>query len=277
MHTKYTFGRSNWRTFEQGYEKEWLLTNGLGGFSCCTVTGDTARIHTGYLVASLKPPVNRVNVLSKIQEKVTCGKRTFDLACQEYSGDRTEGYKYLEQFRMDIVPTYCYQTDEISIEKTIAMEYGKNTVAVCYTVTGATQPVTLTLTPLFAMRPMDRVNSPSDIAAFRSSVFGRTMLVGRGDDSSFNAKFYISEGEYVDRSQFPTSMAAPTFIAEENQRLAIDARTGFRGLDTQYTPFDAVIKVYPGETYGLVGESGSGPHPPQSGEGYFFRPLHMGS
>ena len=113
MHTKYTFGRSNWRTFEQGYEKEWLLTNGLGGFSCGTMTGDTARIHAGYLVASLRPPVDRVNVLSKIQEKIACGRRTFDLSCQEYSGDRTEGHKYLEQFRMDIVPTYCYQTDEI--------------------------------------------------------------------------------------------------------------------------------------------------------------------
>ncbi len=112
MHTKYTFGRSNWRTFDQGYEKEWLLTNGLGGFSCATVTGNTARIHAGYLVASLRPPVDRVNVLSKIQEKITAGDRTFDLACQEFVGDKTQGFRYLEQFSMDIVPTYCYQTDQ---------------------------------------------------------------------------------------------------------------------------------------------------------------------
>ena len=149
MHTKYTFGRSNWRTIDQGYEKEWLLTNGLGGFSCATVTGNTARIHAGYLVASLRPPVDRVNVLSKIQEKITAGDRTFDLACQEFVGDKTQGFRYLEQFSMDIVPTYCYQTDEISIEKTIAMEHGKNTVAVCYTVSGAVEPVTVELTPLF--------------------------------------------------------------------------------------------------------------------------------
>lgn len=61
MHTKYTLGKSNWRTLEQGYEREWLLTNGLGSFSGGTVIGDTARIHTGYLVASLNPPVNRVD------------------------------------------------------------------------------------------------------------------------------------------------------------------------------------------------------------------------
>ena len=60
MHTKYTFGKSSWRTLEQGIEREWLLTNGIGGFSGCTIIGDTARIHTGYLVASLNPPVDRV-------------------------------------------------------------------------------------------------------------------------------------------------------------------------------------------------------------------------
>ena len=248
MHTKYTLGKSNWRTLAQGLEREWLLTNGIGGFSGCTVIGDTARIHTGYLVASLNPPVDRVNVLSKVQETVTCGGRTFDLACQQFLNGEKEGYRWLEQFKVDIVPTYCYQTDELSIEKTVAMEYGKNTVAVCYTVTGATEPSTITVTPLFAMRAIDRVNSTGSIRHFRSSVFGRTMLVSRTDDTRFNAKFYISEGEYADRSLIPTSMAAPTFVAEENQLLAIDTRNGFGGLDTQYTPYDAVFTVRPGET-----------------------------
>ena len=248
MHTKYTLGKSSWRTPEQGLEREWLLTNGIGGFSGCTVTGDTARIHTGYLIASLNPPVDRVNILSKVQEKITAGDREFDLACQQFVGETKDGCKYLEQFNIDVVPTYCYQTDEISIEKTITMEHGRNTVAVCYTVGGATEPVTITLTPLFAMRPIDRVNYPGDMENFSSSVYGRTMLVGRSDDTRFNVKFYISEGKFFDRALIPTSMANPNFIAEENQLLAIDARNGFKGLDTQYTPYDVVIEVEPGET-----------------------------
>lgn len=247
MHTKYTIGKSAWRTLEQGLEREWLLTNGIGGFSGCTVIGDTARIHTGYLVAALNPPVDRVNILSKVQETVTVGSRQFDLACQQYNGESKNGYRYLEQFNIDIVPTYCYQTDEISIEKTVVMEHGKNTVAVCYTVSGATEPTTINVTPLFAMRDISSVNTTSDIEYFSASVYGRTMLVSRSDDTRFNVKFYISEGEFVDRSLIPTSMATPNFIAEENQLLAIDTRNGFGGLDTQYTPYDAVIKVRPGE------------------------------
>lgn len=247
MHTKYTLGKSAWRTLEQGIEREWLLTNGIGGFAGCTVVGDTARIHTGYLVASLNPPVDRVNILSKVQEKVSVGGRKFDLACQQFIHGVKDGRQYLEQFNIDIVPTYCYQTDEISIEKTVTMEHGKNTVAVCYTVSGATETVKFTITPLFAMRNIDRVNQPGDMKHFRASVYGRTMLLGRNDDTRFNVKFYISEGKFFDRSLIPTSMATPNFVAEENQLLAIDTRNGFTGLDTQFTPYDAVITVNPGE------------------------------
>lgn len=247
MNTKYTFGKGCWRTLQEGLEREWLLTNGIGGFSGCTVIGDSARIHTGYLVASFNPPVERINVLSKIQETVTAGERKFDLACQQFISHQKDGYKNLEQFKLDIIPTYSYQTDEISIEKTVAMEHGKNTVVVCYTVSGAVEPVKINITPLFAMRAIDKINSPEDIKKFSSSIDGKTMYVKRRDNESCTAKFYISEGEYFDRSLIPTSMAAPTFIAEENQFLAIDSRNGFSGLDSQYTPYDAKITVNPGE------------------------------
>lgn len=247
MNTKYTFGKGCWRTLQEGLEREWLLTNGIGGFSGCTAIGDSARIHMGYLVASLNPPVERINVLSKIQETVTAGERKFDLACQQFISHQKDGYKNLEQFKLDIIPTYSYQTDEISIEKTVAMEHGKNTVVVCYTVSGAVEPVKINITPLFAMRAIDKVNSPEDIKKFSSSIDGKTMYVKRRDNESCTAKFYISEGEYFDRSLIPTSMAAPTFIAEENQFLAIDSRNGFSGLDSQYTPYDAEITVKSGE------------------------------
>lgn len=248
MHTKYTFGKSCWRTLAEGLEREWMITNGIGGSSACTVINNSARVHTGYLVASLNPPVDRINVLSKVQEAVTAGERSFNLACQQFLCGENDGYKYLEQFRLDIVPTYCYQTDEISIEKTIAMEYGRNTVAICYTVSGATEPVTVRVTPLFAMRAIDRTNAPDDIRRFSSYVDDRVLYVNRNDDERCTAKCYISEGEFFDRSLIPTSMAAPTFIAEENQFLAIDTRNGFNGLDSQYTPYDAVINVGANET-----------------------------
>ena len=67
---KYRFGKGYWRTVEEGSEREWLLGNGIGGFSNCTVVGNLVRTQSSYLVASLNPPVDRVNILSKIKEEL---------------------------------------------------------------------------------------------------------------------------------------------------------------------------------------------------------------
>lgn len=247
MHTKYSFGRSYWRTIDEGLEREWLLTNGIGGFSDCTIIGNTARIHTGYLIAALNPPVDRINILSKTNERITSASREFDLACQQYLTHTRDGHKYLEQLSVDIIPTYSYQADEISLKKTIAMQYGKNIVSICYTVSGATEDITLHITPLFAMRAMDMVNSANQISQFKSSISGNSINVSR-EGAICGARLVVSEGEFFDRSTLPTSMAVPTFIAEENQYLAIDTRCGFGGTDTQYTPYDIRVNVKAGET-----------------------------
>lgn len=64
------FGKSYWKSQEQGIQREWLLTNGIGGFSSGTIIGMNARRYHGLLVASLMPPVERYLVLSNISESV---------------------------------------------------------------------------------------------------------------------------------------------------------------------------------------------------------------
>ena len=60
------FGKSYWKTFEQGIQREWLMTNGIGGFSCSSIIGANSRRYHGLLTASLNPPVERFLVLSSI-------------------------------------------------------------------------------------------------------------------------------------------------------------------------------------------------------------------
>ena len=64
------FGKSYWKSQEQGFQREWLLTNGIGGFSSGTIIGMNARRYHGLLVASLEPPVERYLVLSGISEYI---------------------------------------------------------------------------------------------------------------------------------------------------------------------------------------------------------------
>ena len=93
---------------EEGLNKEWLLTNGIGGFSSSTVIGANTRKYHGLLIAPLTPPGRRHLILSKLDESIEIGSKKHDLytnVCQE---NISEGYKYQEEFRRDYVPIFRY-------------------------------------------------------------------------------------------------------------------------------------------------------------------------
>lgn len=71
----YRFGRSSFRNFEAGNTKEWLLSNGIGGYANSTIHGNSSRAFSAYLIASLHPPVDRVLVLAKTHEELLFSKR----------------------------------------------------------------------------------------------------------------------------------------------------------------------------------------------------------
>lgn len=243
---KYVFGKNHWRTMEEGLEKEWLLSNGLGGFSNGTIIGDTSRIYGGYLIAAMNPPAERYVILSKIQERISFKDRTVDLACQQYVGDVKKGYEYLERFTLDVVPEFNYQVDDITIRKTIAIEYGKNTVTVCYEIKNGIEEMTFHATPLFSVRPFGRVSEKSELV-FNKKICHRTLTMKKNNDENITVKFFASEGEYIDRSQFLSTMATPNYLIDENQFYAIDNRNGFLGLDNHYTPYDINLTLKPYE------------------------------
>lgn len=241
--TKYVLGRSEFRTLEEGLEKEWLLTNGIGGLANKSIVGGGNRMHGCYLTASLNPPADRWLLLANVWEKVTIEQKEYDLAAQTYLGYNKEGQSYLNRFELDILPTYHYQVQDFVMKKTISMEYGKNTTVVCYEVENGINETKLSITPLFDCRNYGVTSEVSELV-FEQKVEGQllTLYPKRQD---MEIAFYASEGEYVDRSTFPTSMAVPTHIIEGNEYYIIDNRTGFSGVDNHYTPYDVVVTLAP--------------------------------
>ena len=67
-----------------GVQKEWVLTNGIGGYAGSSVTGAHARKHHGYLIASLHPPVERFVILSKINECLIRSSGKKDFTVEQY-------------------------------------------------------------------------------------------------------------------------------------------------------------------------------------------------
>src|SRR2546427_10804507 len=113
--------------------REWLETNGLGGFASSTIIGLNTRRYHGLLVAPTKPPVGRLVLLSKLEETLFIDGRPVDLSANRYPGVvHPQGFRYLKQFRLDPFPVFTYEVEGIEIEKSVFMVHGENSTLVHY-------------------------------------------------------------------------------------------------------------------------------------------------
>lgn len=136
----------------QSFQREWLETNGLGGFSSSTIAGVNTRRYHGLLMAATRPPTVRVLLLSKLEETVITGGQRFEISTNLYPGTvHPEGYRYLTGFRMDPFPISTFEAGGVTIEKRVFMVQGENTVVVEYELVSG-EECRLELRPLIAYR-----------------------------------------------------------------------------------------------------------------------------
>ncbi len=131
---RFVFGKNDWKDFERGQENCYLLTNGLGGFSSLTMIGSSARNDQALLMAAVKAPNERWNLLSNLEETLWIQEKPYVLSSQEYV-NRTKnqtGFEYLNCFTYDYLPQWTYQVGGTEIIKTIVMVQGENTVGIHY-------------------------------------------------------------------------------------------------------------------------------------------------
>jgi predicted glycogen debranching enzyme len=150
-----SFDKSVCTDLQAGLSREWLETNGLGGFACGTLAGANTRRYHGLLTAALNPPGGRMLLLSKLEETLVLGNRRIDLSTNEYAGAiHPQGYLLLSNFRLDPFPTWTFEAEGTRLEKSIFMPQGSNTVQVEYKLLqdpAAIEPV-LEVRPLVAFR-----------------------------------------------------------------------------------------------------------------------------
>ena len=116
------FGKGYWKTFEAGLEREWVTTNGIGGYAGSSIIGANTRNHQGLLVASLRAPVSRYAILTKINEKIDIGEKEYSLYTNQHPGGwNEEGQKYLQRFIYEENPKFVYQAEEVFLTKEIVV------------------------------------------------------------------------------------------------------------------------------------------------------------
>src|SRR6202022_730037 len=143
------------RTLESAVRREWLVTNGLGGYASGTVSGINTRRYHGLLVASMNPPVQRMVLLASLEEwLIGADGPPQALSAQEYWDGTVypDGFRRLDGVDIDgMLPTFRWTVDGRIIEKRIWMERGVSRTVLTYRLV-AGPPISLQLRPLFPPR-----------------------------------------------------------------------------------------------------------------------------
>jgi len=137
------FGPEICRNLKATTQREWLETNGLGGFASSSLIGLNTRRYHGLLTAALTSPVGRYVLLSKLEETLIVHGERFELSANQYAGAlHPQGYHYLTRFRLDPFPVFTYTVADVEVEKSICMIHGENSTVVHYALRPPPWPAT---------------------------------------------------------------------------------------------------------------------------------------
>jgi predicted glycogen debranching enzyme len=128
--------------------REWLVTNGIGGFATGTVSGALTRRYHGLLVAALDPPQRRTLLLAKLAERLGGDGDWTDLSTDLWASGAVEprGHRHLLSFQLeDTIPVWTWAVAGTHLEKRVWMEHGENTTCIEYTLGADSRPTTLSL------------------------------------------------------------------------------------------------------------------------------------
>jgi predicted glycogen debranching enzyme len=166
--------------------REWLVTNGLGGYASGTVAGVVTRRYHGLLVASLPAPLGRMVMLNHLLERVRMADRQVLWLGDEseVAGPNTaDTTRHLEEFRLENgLPVWTYRVGAIGIEKRVLMPHGQNTVHITYRLIAGEGAIRLSLRPSLHFRPYEAPVNASPAEAFTLSVIERRYEISAGPD-----------------------------------------------------------------------------------------------
>ncbi len=138
-------------------EREWIVTNGLGGYSSSSLIGANSRKYHGLFVPNLSAPKGRHVLISRCDELVVAGDRRYDIGNVEFADGKLlgEGHRFLRYFTFDrSIACWTYDIEGIVLQKSIVMVHQQNTVCIRYRVLSG-PPVEIRIRPFVSFRRHD--------------------------------------------------------------------------------------------------------------------------
>ena len=245
---KLNFGREICSNLKNSESREWLVTNGIGGYACGTIANVLTRGYHGLLLAALKPPVARTLLLTKLDEVVEYNGKVYELCTNRWADGTVEpqGYLNLESFHLEgTIPVWNFAFADGLLEKRIWMQQGENTTYIRYTHKRGSQALTLSLKALVNYR--DYHSATQGKSLFAINQFSQNSLEIRAFAEA--VPFYLLAIEANQKSDFNWSIDNTWY---RDFGLAIEK---YRGLDEVEDHLNAAVGkiiLQPGDILTIV-------------------------
>lgn len=241
---QYELDTQTCRDFAVSSRLEWMLPNGSGGFAMGTVSGANMRRYHGLLTASLRPPTDRMVLLSNVEAAITYHGITTGLSCNQYTGAvHPQGHLHLTQFRVGSHVEWLYQVGPALVLKRLAIHPGQNACTLQYT-NLSEGPMHVSLRPLVCHKPHHENFRVEDFyPEFLLFPEGRTVLHHRG---------VVLSLEHPKAHRIPTT---GWYYRFEN---LIERERGLDPIDDLFSPCELHDVLGPSESMTLVASTQEG-------------------
>lgn len=225
------FGRDVCNELVSAEKREWLVTNGIGGYAMGTISGILSRRYHGLLVAALNPPLGRTVLVTKLEATAGYNGAQLPLFANRWGPDDVSphGYRHIEQFRLEGgTPVWRYTFADAVLEKHIWMQPGENSTYVRYDFVRGTHPLALVLDAFVNYRDYHEQTEADDWRMDVTPIARGVQVVARADATPFAIlasrgdvhtrhkwyrRFFASVEHYRGTGDYDDNLLAATFSA----------------------------------------------------------------
>lgn len=220
--------------------REWLLSDGRGGYACGTVANIPTRRYHGLLVAATDPPATRTLLLHSVHERIECDGTTTELDAVRWADDvvRPRGFEQLLSFELKgRTPVWVWQVGTTVLERRIGLDDG--VVEIRWRVLEAKSEVTLWMPLLVANRSHHALHDPDHDTPPKCRLQGQDATIHwpAAKADAFDGPLHLTtNGDFTERAKWWRGI-----------RLAIEEERGFPAIDSAWHAVDASFTLQPGD------------------------------
>jgi predicted glycogen debranching enzyme len=240
------------RNYTQSSQREWLVTNGIGGYASGTISGVLSRSYHGLLIAAIEPPVTRRLLFTKLDETLDYKGIHYPIFTNLWGSGlvNPEGYLSIGHFTLEgTTPVWTYSISDAIIEKRIWMQPFENLTYIRYDYLHGSGIMRFSLNPLINDRDHHAVTQSKNAPDKIIIPIQNGVLIKSSKQANYALFLQSHMGKFSIKQEWTHDFY-----------LAIEAYRGLNPLDDNLSIGAIEANLNPGESLTIVASTNSDPN-----------------